>query len=389
LSASSNALSRTPGSDDGSGSARPLRIAQLLESDGPGGAEVVLLQLSQELRRRGHEVIHIGPARGTGWLGGVMRDDGFTTDTFTLTRPIDFRCMRDLAATLARHRVDVAHSHEFTMCVYGAAAAGRAGVEHVTTMHGNQSMMDRLRRRVALRWAFRRSRLVVACSAATGRDVEKGLGLEAGRLHVIRNGVPERPGRRAPIRAELGVSAAELLIAAVGNVVHRKGHLKLLQALALVEDRHGARPWRVAIAGDRRDAAPAIDAFLEERGWQRRVHLLGAREDVPDLLAAADIFAMPSLWEGLPLAVLEAMFAALPIVASETSGIPEAISSAQVGLLAPPGDVPALAAHLRALLDDAELRRRLGQAARVRALAEFTVAAMTDRYLAAYRGVRA
>lgn len=361
----------------------------MLESDGPGGAEIVLLQLSHELRDRGHEVLHIGPAAGTGWLGATLRDDGFATDTFTLRRPVDFRCLRDLTAVLARHRVEAVHSHEFTMCVYGAAAAGRLGVPHVTTMHGNQAMMDKLRRRIALRWAFGRSRMVVACSAATGRDVEKGLGLEPGRLHVIRNGVPERPGRRAPVRAELGLHDDDLLIVAVGNVVERKGHLKLLQALAQVDVRPGDARWHVAIAGERREAAPAIDAFVREQAWEQRVHLLGAREDVPDILAAADIFVMPSLWEGLPLAVLEAMFAALPIIASETSGIPEAISSDSVGLLAPPGDVPALAAHLQAVLRDPALRTRLGEAARQRALSEFTVAAMADRYLAAYRGVRA
>lgn len=367
---------------------RPLRIAQMLESDGPGGAEVVMLQLAGELRSRGHEVVHIGPLRGEGWLGERFRAEGFTTDTFELVRPVDFRCLRNLTATLATHAIDIVHSHEFTMCVYGSAAGRRLGVPHVTTMHGNQTMMAAARRRIALRWAFKRSRMVIGCSDATRRDVEEGLGLPAGRLHAIRNGVPERPGRRAPIRAELGVRDDELLIAAVGNVVPRKGHLQLLQALGQVTDQRGERPWRVAIAGDRRDAAPAIDAYVRERGWESRVHLLGARGDVPDLLAAADIFAMPSLWEGLPLALLEAMFASLPIVASATSGIPEAITSDRYGLLTPPGDIDALAASLGLLLDDAGARRRLGDAARERALAEFTVAAMTDRYLAAYAGER-
>jgi glycosyltransferase involved in cell wall biosynthesis len=275
------------------------------------------------------------------------------------------------------------------MCVYGAAAASRLGIPHVTTMHGNQKMMNKLRRRVALRWAFRRARLVVGCSEATSRDVEQGLGLRPGTIHPIRNGVPERPGDRALVREELALRDEEILIVAVGNVVPRKGHLLLLKALAILEDNGLDVPWRVAVAGAKRDAAEDVEALIQERGWENRAHLLGARNDVPDLLAAADVFSMPSLWEGLPLAVLEAMFAGLPIVASRTSGIPEAIASDEVGLLSTPGDVPELAQNIGRVLRDERLRSSLGAAARERALAEFTVSVMADRYLASYRGERA
>ena len=368
---------------------RPLRIAQMLESDGPGGAEVVMLQLSEELRRKGHEVVHVGPAVGEGWLGERFREAGFPSMTFRLTRPVDFRCLNELTETLRKAEVDVVHSHEFTMCVYGAAAARRLGIPHVTTMHGSQTVMEKLRRRVALRWAFRHAKLVVACSEATRVDVEDRLGLKAGTVHAVRNGVPERPGRRAPIREELGLSEDELLVVAVGNVVPRKGHLIMLRAFARLEDEGLDVPWRVAVAGDKRDAVPDIEALIAERGWGDRVHLLGARDDVPDLLAGADVFCMPSLWEGLPLAVLEAMFAGLPVVASRTSGIPEALDSDRVGLLSPPGEEAPLAENLGAVLRDPELRRALGEAGRERALSEFTVSRMADRYLASYRGERA
>jgi glycosyltransferase involved in cell wall biosynthesis len=360
----------------------------MLESDGPGGAEIVTLQLSEELRRRGHEVVHVGPERGFGWLGDRFREAGFATETFSLSRPVDFRCLADLTAKLARWKADVIHSHEFTMCVYGAAAARRLGVPHVTTMHGNQEMTAKLRRRLALRWAFRNSRMAIACSDWTRRDVERSLGLKAHTVHAIRNGVPERSGLREPVRAELQLAPDAVLIVAVGNVVPRKGHLQLLQALARVEQERGPADWHVAIAGARRDAAASIDAFVAERNWSSRVHLLGPREDVPDLLAASDIFVMPSLWEGLPLALLEAMFAGKPIIASDVSGIPEAIASDRYGLLAPPGDVETLARHLDDVLRDPALRARLGAAARQRALDEFTVARMAERYLASYRGDR-
>jgi glycosyltransferase involved in cell wall biosynthesis len=110
------------------------------------------------------------------------------------------------------------------------------------------------------------------------------------------------------------------------------------------------------------------------------------RNDIPDLLALADIFVMPSLFEGLPMALLEAMTAGKAIVASATSGIPEAIESGREGLLVSPGDVGALARALQLLLTDEARRRALGDAAARRARGEFTVQVMADRYEALYSG---
>jgi len=135
-----------------------------------------------------------------------------------------------------------------------------------------------------------------------------------------------------------------------------------------------------AYAGKGASQVERIEAFAREHGFAERLHILLERSDIPNLLAAADVFCMPSLWEGLPLAVLEAMFAGKPIIASGVSGIPEAITSGTHGLLTPPGDIGALADALRSVLGSAELRARLGAAARARAKAEFAIGVMADRY---------
>jgi glycosyltransferase involved in cell wall biosynthesis len=240
---------------------------------------------------------------------------------------------------------------------------------------------------VALRWAFRNSRAAVAVSEATKRQLDADLGLRPGVLTVVHNGIPERAGDPAPIRRELGLRPGELLIAAVGNLDPRKAHINLLRALQRLAQEGLPACWRVAIAGGRggpeRDR---LEAFAREHGFADRLHILLERSDIPDLLAAADVFCMPSLWEGLPLAVLEAMFAGKPIVASDVSGIPEAITSGTHGLLTPPGDVEALAAALQSVLTSAELRARLGAAARARAQAEFAIGVMADRYERLYAG---
>lgn len=362
----------------------PLRVAMSIESVLLGGAEVVMLQLSEELRRRGHEVLPIGPAGREGWLKHNFLDRGFAWHSYPLNAPIDPACAEAFARMFVEMRADVAHGHEFTTSVYGAAGARLAGVPHVMSMHGNQQMLDARQRRVALRWAMRRSRAVVAVSNDTQRHLEQGLGLRPGSVTVVRNGIPDRPGDRARARVALGVGESDLLVLAVGSLMKRKGHRVLLEAMRLVDAMPGVPRWKVAIAGEGAERAD-LERFIAETGLAERALLLGNRDDVPDLQAAADVFAMPSLWEGLPLAVLEAMFASNPVIATTASGIPEAITHDEEGLLIAPGDPSALAGALHRLLVDPALRRRLGDAARGRAEAEFSVRAMADGYERLYR----
>src|SRR5438067_2078492 len=145
-----------------------LRVAMMLESDEPGGAEMMVFRLSDELRRRGHTVVPVGPEHGVGWLGDVFRRGGFSPEVFRLRRPIDPGCVRGLVDLFRAHRIDVVHSHEFTMAVYGAAAARLLGLPHIVTMHGGLGHVCKaLRRRIALRWALRTSDHAVMVSRAT------------------------------------------------------------------------------------------------------------------------------------------------------------------------------------------------------------------------------
>ncbi len=353
----------------------------MLETSSPGGAEYVLLQLSEELRRRGHVVYPFGPDDRSDWLANRFRGLGFEPQLIRQVRTIDPGCARRLAARFRQLKIDVVHSHEFTMAIYGALAARWSGRRHIITFHGSQTMTRALRRRIAIRWAMRQSAATTAVSGETQRQLVEDLGVAPEAITVIRNGIPFRGGDRARIRQEFGLREDEILVLAVGNLEKRKGHRILLEALRQVTQQWPEAPWRLIIAGGRGGAEQEpIEAFLREHGLERRVHVALRREDVPDLQAAADLFVMPSLWEGLPLALLEAMLAGKPIIASATSGIPEAIETEREGLLTPPGDAGALAGALGRLLRDPAERRRLGAAARARGQREFTVGVMTDAY---------
>ena len=353
-------------------------IALMLESDGPGGAERMVLQLAEELRRRGHEVVPVGPARGCGWLAGEFRDRGFRPETFQLRFPFDPLCLAGLVSALRARRVTAVHSHEFTMAVYGAAASRLLGVPHVATMHGGIGFSDRWRRRVAFRWACRTSRAVVAVSRASAAEMEARLGLSPGTFQVIPNGIRPEHASGADFRGELSLPGATLLILAVGNLYPVKGHAVLLRALSSC-----GIAAHLAIAG-RGEELESLAALAKELGLGGRLHLLGYRADIADLLAAADVFAMPSLSEGLPLALLEAMFAGKAIVASAVGGIPEVITDRVEGLLVPPADIGALSGAMTELLGDPELRTRLGQAAATLARSRYSIETMAASYLSLF-----
>lgn len=357
-----------------------LRIALVGETGGPGGAERMMLHLAGELRRRGHDVHPVGPADRSPWLRMQFREGGFEPLTYTMRGRLDPSLIARMTSLFRQIRADIVHTHEFLTSVYGGVAARLLSRPHVITMHGGRYYAERAHRRLALRWTAQHSRALVAVSEATAGELAQSLRLAPAAVRVIYNGISYKPGDRAAVRRELSVGEDEVLVAAVGNLYAVKGHIVLLRALARLEEAGAELPrWRVVIAGRGAEEASLRD-FANGRGWAERVHLLGFREDAANVIAAADVFAMPSLSEGLPLALIEAMFAGRAIVASRTGGIPEVVADGAEALLAAPGNDADLAERLRAVLVSPELRTRLGEGARRRAAFRLTVERMADEY---------
>jgi glycosyltransferase involved in cell wall biosynthesis len=358
------------------------RIAQLINTDGPGGAERVVAEVSTALQASGLDTVVFVPKDGEGWLERQLSGSGVTVEYCTIERPLSPASARTLADAFRRHRIAVAHSHEFSMGVYGAWASWLAGIPHVVTMHGGLYYAERLRRRLALRAAVAVSAETIAVSATCARDISRELGIRQSRIKMIPNGVRFVPPERVTLRDELGLRANDRLIVSLGNLYPVKGHAHLIEALARIADRHPA--VHVAIGG-RGDLADSLIDRARAHGLQGRVHLLGLRSDVAAVLAAADIFALPSLSEAMPLALLEAMFACRPIVASDVGDVRIALEQGSAGLLVPPGDDAALAAALDRLLSDAAEAHAFGDRAGRRARAEYDLSRMVDRYVDVYR----
>ena len=361
-----------------------LRVAQMIESDGPGGAEQVVVQLALALQDSGaHSVVFV-PANGEGWLAHQLRGSGVSIEHFIVDRPISSSCAHALVAALRRQRVDVVHSHEFSMAVYGAWSCWRAGLPHVITMHGSTYYAGRLRRRLAMRAAVAMSGRTVAVSNALAATMSRQLLIARSRISMIPNGVCCARSGSANLRAELGLAEADRLLVSIGNLYPVKGHRYLLEAMALIRESHPR--VHLAIAG-RGELEETLRAQVRSAGLDARVHLLGLRSDVTGILAAADVFVLPSLSEGLPLALLEAMAAGRPIVATAVGEISTALAGGEAGMLVQPADARGLASALDGLLRDTNRAHELGTRAAQRASAEYDVARMVRRYVSDYQDV--
>jgi glycosyltransferase involved in cell wall biosynthesis len=361
-----------------------LGVAHLIESDGPGGAERVVAQLASTLQRAGVRNVVFVPANGEGWLASELSGTDVAIERFHLDRPLSPACARSMAAAFGRHQIDIAHSHEFGMAVYGAWASWHAGVPHLITMHGSRYYADRLRRRVAMRAAVAASGGLVAVSHPLADHLSRDLFVPRSRIAVVINGVPRPDAGRMPsrsLRDELSIPADDPLLVSVGNLYPVKGHRHLIEALACLADRHPS--VHLAIAG-RGDLAEPLLAAARSHGMSGRVHLLGLRPDVGAILAAADVFVLPSMSEGLPLALLEAMFAGCPIVASDVGEVAATLDEGRAGLLVPPGNPSALGDALDRILTDPDRARALGARARQRAADHYDLSQMVRRYRSIY-----
>jgi glycosyltransferase involved in cell wall biosynthesis len=285
-----------------------------------------------------------------------------------------------LRGLLAGLRPDLVATHTAKAGALGRAAAAALGIPAVHTPHAWPFQMDVAPVQAAIWRSTERllARLPAHLVDVSEHECDAALAARVGspgRHVVIPNGVPDVP---PALRADPRREPPRLTM--VARFEPQKDHAGLLRALA----RLSRLPWTADLVGDGPGQAEAR-SLARALGLQDRVTFLGARTDVPELLADAQLAVLTTRWESLPLAVLEAMRAGLPVLASEVGGVGEAVTHGRNGLLVAPGDDVGLVAALRALLTDAELRARLGEAGRRRYLGAFTHARMLDQVETLYR----
>ena len=366
-----------------------MTIAHLVIGGDVAGGQIVALQLARAARARGDRVVFLSPARGP--FTELVEREGMEVHLVDVSRTFRLDGALRLIRLLRRLHVDVLHSHTALAANVISRVAGRlAGSAVVSHVHiENHFRPNRLARVVHTRLDNATARLaarVLAVSEST-RGSLLAQGYPAELVETIHNGIDPSAHVAAGsgLRVALGVPDGAALVLEIGRLCDVKGQRELIEAVALLPGVH------VAFAGADLELGGAYRTLLErlavERGVADRVHFLGYRADPDALLDQADIFALPSWIEGLPLVVLEAMVHAKPVVATPVGGTAELVEDGVTGVLVPPRDPERLAAAIRTLVEDPERARALGAAGRERVEREFSEDAMTRRVLEVYDAV--
>lgn len=339
-----------------------MRIIQLKTSAGRGGAETFLLQLTRAFLDQGHDIHTILGERG--WLEDQMQNNAIPLEHLSLTSIRSITQIPKLVRIIRQQQAHVMLIHGARVNLIGAFAARLAGIPSVSVEHNVDSWrtlwaMNAIDRIIALLNAHR-----IAVSQAVGTMLSELRILPNSKISVIPNGI-DFPSLNMidrkeylHIRQRFGFSDVHFILCTTARLVEQKGHRYLLDVIPRLQS--DFPHIRLLLLGD-----GSLRSVLEEQaqtlGISDTVHFAGAVDNVTSLLPAFDGFILPSLWEGLPIALLEAMGMGLPVIATHVAGTPEVVTDGDTGILVPPADSAALLEAISRLYTNRELRVAMAQ----------------------------
>jgi len=365
-----------------------MRVLQLLSSGGVYGAEKMVVGLAKGLRQLGCQSIvgvfdnlHVKSSD----VANYMRKQGLHTVVIPCNGKIDRTAVKEIRRCIDVHDIGLLHSHGYKADLYGYFAGRNMRLPLIATSH------FWTRRTMALRiyalvdqFVLRQFDHVVAVSDEIAREVLSG-GVSSKIVSVIDNGIDLAALRTpsASVRAELR-AGAKRIVGAVGRLVSQKGFNYLLQAIPSVLERFPETVFLVVGEGPKR---AQLEALASELKITNSVRFIGVRNDMPSVYSSFDLFVLSSVCEGMPLALIEAMAAGRPVVATRVAAVPKLVIEGLTGRLVEPRDAAALCGAICELLGNPATCERLGQAARARIEKQFSSELMAERYFRLYRSV--
>ncbi|MEP6890769.1 MAG: glycosyltransferase [Nitrospirota bacterium] len=368
-----------------------ISICHVAIGDLWAGAEVQLKVLLSKLVQKQEFNLSVILFNG-GRLGKEIQELGIPVTVFPETKWTSARIFFELIRMFKESDVQLVHTHKYKDTILAAPAARLCGITHVVrTVHGLREPFEGMQAlKMSLYESIERSvhrhcvEAVIGVSSQIERKYQAGS--DVSRVTCIRNGIDleGKPVRtdRWRTRKDLNVDSETCLIGTVGRLTPVKGILYLLQATRMLL--HQGASVKVLVVGDggiRKD----LETQTRALGISENVVFLGHREDTEELLQALDIFVLPSLSEGIPMALLEAMAASRAVVASRVGGIPEIVEDGIEGFLVEPMDVNGLAERCQRLIESPDVARKMGDQARKRVERDFSATAMAERVALVYR----
>ena len=377
-----------------------VTICHVLHGLEVGGAEVLASRLARQFHRSGlvaktstgfaqHQIRFLFVCLDVlGSLGRELHGEGYHVEVIGRRPGVDWGCAWRLARLLRREHVDLVHAHQYTPFFYAAAARLLVRKPAILFTEHGRFFPDNPRRKriIANRLLLEQRDRVIGVGHAVRQALIDIECIPAERVGVIHNGIDpslysSAHGWRTATRRNLGVSDDDVVMLQVARLDRMKDHATAIRTLRRVLLRRS--DVKLVIAGDGPEFS-TIREMVRQDGLESHVRLLGPRSDVARLLAAADLFLLTSIAEGVPLAIIEAMAAGLPVVATDVGGVAEVVADGETGLIASPGDDARLAQRLLQLAADPALRRTLGQRGRRRAETFFSEQQMHAAYARLY-----
>lgn len=357
-----------------------MKVLMLITRAELGGAQCHVVDLLEGLQ--GKFELHLGTGE-EGYLTEAARrlrvPAHIIPDLVQPMSPIrDYRAVRQVKRLIEELKPDLVHAHTSKAGIIGRLAAAWTGTPAIFTAHTwcfaegtswKWKLIGTPIERLAARWS---SAIINVSEANRQLALQRGV-RSGGAMLTVHNGIADTAHR-----ASVGGCDAPAVVM-VARFAPQKAQAALLEAASGID-----LPFRIVFVGDG-PTRPALEQMSERLGLAKKVEFLGERRDVARILAASQIFALPTNWEGFPLSILEAMRAGLPVVVSDVGGVKEAVLDGETGLLSAAGDIGGFREGLRRLIEDASLRVRLGHAGRARFEREFTVNGMLQKTAMVYQ----
>ncbi len=363
----------------------PAKVMLVAIGLGVGGTETHILELASRLDRSRFTVT-VCALKSGGTMAQELEKRGVRVLSLDGTGKLDARVIVRLFKLLRAEQPDVVQAFLFWANV-AARACGRIlrAFPVISSYHDevvSEGWLVRLVDRLTLTWTDR----IVCCSGAVGRSVVSRIGGKIEHFTFIPFGVDidQFEPAAAATRRELGLRDGQKVIGTVCRLVEPKKGLRiLLQAMAVLAKRYGQPPCQLLLVGDG-PSRHELELLREQLGLSSWVVFAGSRRDIPRVLHAVDAFVLPSLYEGFGIAILEAMAAGKPVIATSVGGIPEFVLSGETGLLVEPGNVEALADAIDRLLSHPQQARTMGAKGRIRAGERYHISTVVRQHEQVY-----
>ena len=368
-----------------------MRILQLISSSGFFGAEKVMLQLSGLLSDSGYEVYSGVLSNKAGSHMDFVRaaeKKGMRVKVFDCRGKFDVRAIKKLRTFIKKEQIDLVHSHGYKSNFYVLAAACGLNIKKVTTCHNWISCSSKMKVYEYIDKFLLRNFDQVAAVSENVRNEIYAAGVSVDKVDLIKNGIDIDTyafcSQKPDLKKSFGISAGDLVVGSVGRLSEEKGHEYLIKAFSQVVIDHP--DYKLLIVGDG-VLRESLELLVRSLEIQDKVIFTGIRDDIPELLNIMDIFVLPSLTEGMPLALLEAMAAGKVVIASKVGEIPDIIDDQFNGGLVSPKDIDALSRAIAKLIKSGETRKTFGDRACEKVNSNFSAQNMAQQYMCLYGSV--